>query len=67
LQRDGGGGRGGQPAGKRGRVVHRRHAQRCAGRHQEEVSVRAGESHPQRQIHSAPLAATGRIQHGNYH
>lgn len=64
LQRDGCG-RCGQPADARGRVVHRRRAQRCAGRHQEEVSVRAGESNPQRQVHTAPLAASGRIQHGN--
>lgn len=65
VQRDGGRGRG-HPPGQRGRVVHRRSAQRRAGRHPEEVSVRTGEGHPQRQVHTASLAAPGRIQHGNH-
>lgn len=64
VQRDRGRGRG-QPSGERGRVVHRRYAQRGAGRGQEKVPVRAGEGHTQCQVHTASLAASGRVQHGN--
>lgn len=64
VQRDRGRGRR-QPPGERGRVVHRRRAQRGAGRGQEKVPVRAGEGHTQRQVHTASLAASGRVQHGN--
>jgi len=64
VQRYGGRGRS-QSSSERGRGIHRRHAQRSASRHQEEVPVRVGKGHTQREVHTASPTASGRIQHGN--